>query len=77
VGELKAPDKPFDVSKRAVWEAYEKVRANKGAPGVDKEDYAKPLTVENPSALLQEIPGHRRHAASNARQRPLRSIQRR
>src|SRR4051794_6487191 len=28
VGELKAPDKPFDISKRAVWEAYEKVRAN-------------------------------------------------
>jgi RNA-directed DNA polymerase len=35
VDELKAPGKPFVISKRAVWEAYEKVKANKGAPGVD------------------------------------------
>jgi RNA-directed DNA polymerase len=27
--------KPFDISKREVWAAYEKVKANKGAPGVD------------------------------------------
>jgi RNA-directed DNA polymerase len=32
---LKAPGKPFDISKRAVWEAWEKVKANKGPPGVD------------------------------------------
>src|SRR3954467_3817778 len=41
VGGLKAPDKPFDILKRAVWEAYEKVRANKGAPGVDKVSLAE------------------------------------
>jgi RNA-directed DNA polymerase len=35
VDELKAPGKPFDISKRAVWEAWEKVKANKGASGVD------------------------------------------
>jgi RNA-directed DNA polymerase len=28
-------EKPFFISKQEVWEAYLKVRANKGAPGVD------------------------------------------
>jgi RNA-directed DNA polymerase len=32
---LKVSGKPFDISKREVWEAYEKVKANKGAPGAD------------------------------------------
>ena len=33
--ELKSSGKPFDISKQEVWEAYKKVKANKGAPGAD------------------------------------------
>jgi len=29
--------KPFEISKRAVWEAYRRVKANKGAAGVDEQ----------------------------------------
>jgi len=35
VSELKSPDKPFDISKWEVQEAFRKVKANQGAPGVD------------------------------------------
>lgn len=35
MSELKSQIKPFDISKRDVWDAYLKVKANKGAPGVD------------------------------------------
>ena len=39
--------KPFDISKREVWRAYQKVKDNKGAPGVDKvslEEFEKDLS---------------------------------
>jgi RNA-directed DNA polymerase len=38
--------KPFDISKRDVWEAYQKVKGNQGAPGVDGQtldDFEKDL----------------------------------
>jgi len=35
VGEQKSPGKSFDISKREVWDAYEVVKANQGASGVD------------------------------------------
>ena len=39
-------EKPFDISKQEVWDAYLKVRANKGAPGADGcsiEEFEKDL----------------------------------
>ncbi len=35
MSELKSSGKPFEISKAEVWQAWEKVKANKGAPGVD------------------------------------------
>lgn len=35
VGEPQQGGKPFGISKREVWQAYQRVAANKGAPGVD------------------------------------------
>jgi RNA-directed DNA polymerase len=36
VDELRASGKPFEISKQEVWEAWLKVKGNKGAPGVDE-----------------------------------------
>ena len=33
--ELKASGKPFRISKQEVWDAWLKVKGNKGAPGID------------------------------------------
>jgi hypothetical protein len=37
VGEQKPAGKPFEISKQEVWDAWLKVKANKGAPGVDEQ----------------------------------------
>jgi RNA-directed DNA polymerase len=37
VGMSEPQDKPFDIPKQMVWEAYKRVKANKGAAGVDRQ----------------------------------------
>ena len=37
MGEQKPAGKPFEISKQEVWDAWLKVKANKGAPGVDEQ----------------------------------------
>lgn len=47
MGQLKSKTKPFEISKWEVKEAWEEVRANKGAPGMDGqsiEDFEKDLS---------------------------------
>jgi RNA-directed DNA polymerase len=41
MNELKSSNKPFDISKRAVWEAYQRVKAKQGAAGVDGQTIAE------------------------------------
>ena len=36
MGELKSSGKSFEISKQEVWKAFQRVKANKGAPGVDE-----------------------------------------
>jgi RNA-directed DNA polymerase len=37
VSEPKRQDKPFVIDKVVVWEAFQRVKANRGAAGVDEE----------------------------------------
>ena len=41
MSEPKQQDKPFQISKWKVWEAFERVKANKGAAGVDEQSIAE------------------------------------
>ena len=46
MGGPKSAEKPFEISKWEVWEAYRQVKANRGAPGVDRvtlEDFETDL----------------------------------
>jgi hypothetical protein len=62
VGEPKQGDasKPFDISKGEVWRAYQKVKGNKGAPGVDKVSLGEfEKDLKNPAVpdLEQDVLG--------------------
>ena len=38
--ETRSGDRPFDISKQLVWAAYQKVKANAGAAGIDGQSLA-------------------------------------
>ena len=46
--------KPFDIPKQLVWEAYRRVAANKGAPGVDEADPGR-VRVRSEEQPLQDL----------------------
>jgi RNA-directed DNA polymerase len=48
VNQPRSTDKPFAISKQAVWEAFRKVRSNQGAPGTDGQ------TIEEFEADLRD-----------------------
>ena len=41
MSEPKLQDKPFQIDKMVVWEAFQRVKANKGAAGVDEQSIAE------------------------------------
>jgi len=49
MGELKSSGKSFEISKQEVWKAFQRVKANKGAPGVDE------VTLEEFESDLKNI----------------------
>jgi hypothetical protein len=65
MSEPKPTDKPFAISKRLVWEAYQRVKANDGAAGVDDESIeeferdlkGKPLQTLEPTLVRELFPG--------------------
>jgi hypothetical protein len=44
--------KPYVIAKRAVWEAYQQVKANRGTAGVDEETV---VHVNSATALFNEL----------------------
>jgi len=56
--------KPYCISKQIVWDAYERVKANKGAAGVDEEsieEFEKNLK-DNQYKLWNRRPGALHHS---------------
>ena len=47
-------DKPFEIPKQLVWEAYRRVKANKGAAGVDGQSMSR-LRVRSEEQPVQDL----------------------
>ena len=54
MNEPKQQDKPFQISKWKVWEAFERVKANKGAAGVDEQSIAE-FEADRDRNLYQDL----------------------
>ena len=61
--------KPFGISKREVWMAYERVKANRGAAGVDDQtiaEFREGFEEQSLSALESNVVGQLHAAASSS-----------
>ena len=51
MSEPKQQDKPFQIDKIVVWEAFQRVKANKGAAGVDEQS----IQAQVPKTAYSEL----------------------
>jgi hypothetical protein len=55
MSEAKLQDKPFQISKWTVWEAFQRVRGNKGAAGVDEQSITE-FEQDLESTVIGQLP---------------------
>ena len=47
--------KPFKIPKREIWEAFKRVKANRGAAGVDGNRYEPPTSSSRDFPAIQPV----------------------
>ena len=66
MSEPKQQDKPFQISKWVIWEAFQRVKANKGAAGVDDQSIEE-FEQDRDGTCIGSGIGYRRAAISRRR----------